>query len=78
MLGNPDHFSVKQGNTRVSYVAERIGETDIGRAKLDGGIIFSNRFLDIDTAIETLLPLRDVSQGGTVVIDSFVTGRQAL
>jgi hypothetical protein len=77
-LGNPDHFSVKQGNTRVGYVAERVGETDIGLAKLDDGIVFSNRFLDIDTSAKTLLLLEDISQGDTVLIDSFVTGRQAL
>jgi hypothetical protein len=62
-LGNPDHFSVKQGNTRVGYVAERVGETDIGLAKLDDGIVFSNRFLDIDTSAKTLLLLEDISQG---------------
>jgi hypothetical protein len=77
-LGNPDHFSVKQGNTRVGYVAERVGETDIGLAKLDDGIVFSNQFLDIDTSAKTLLRLEDISQGDTVLIDSFVTGRQAL
>jgi hypothetical protein len=77
-LGNPDHFSIKQGNTRVGYVAERVGETDIGLAKLDDGIVFSNRFLDIDTSAKTLLLLEDISQGDTVLIDSFVTGRQAL
>jgi hypothetical protein len=78
MLGNPNHFSVKQGNTRVGYVAERVGETDIGLAKLDDGIVFSNRFLDIDTSAKTLLLLEDISQGDTVLIDSFVAGRQAL
>ncbi|KIX09744.1 uncharacterized protein Z518_00825 [Rhinocladiella mackenziei CBS 650.93] len=77
-LGDPDHFSVKQGNTRVGYVAERVGETDIGLAKLDDGIVFSNRFLDIDSSAKTLLLLEDISQGDTVLIDSFVTGRQAL
>jgi hypothetical protein len=77
-LGNPNHFSVKQGNTRVGYVAERVGGTDIGLAKLDDGIVFSNRFLDIDTSAKTLLLLEDISQGDTVLIDSFVTGRRAL
>jgi hypothetical protein len=59
-------------------VAERVGETDIGLAKLDDGIVFSNRFLDIDTSAKTLLLLEDISQGDMVLIDSFVNGRQAL
>jgi hypothetical protein len=78
MLGDPDHFSVKQGNSRVGYVAERLGKTDIGLVKLDDGIVFSNRFLDIDSSAKTLLRLGEVSQGDTILIDSFVTGRQML
>ena len=62
----------------IGYVAERVGETDIGLAKLDDGIVFSNRFLDIDTSAKTLLLLEDISQGDTVLMDSFVTGRPAL
>ena len=62
----------------VGYVAERVGETDIGLAKLNDGIVFSDRFLDIDISAKTLLLLEYISQGDMVLIDSFVTGRQVL
>ena len=48
-------------------MAERVGETDIGLAKLDGGILFSNRFLDIDASAKTLLLLEDISQHGPAI-----------
>jgi hypothetical protein len=46
----------------VGYVAERVGETDIGLAKLNDGIVFSYRFLDIDTSAKTLLLLEYISR----------------
>lgn len=77
-LGNPEHFSITQGETKVGHVVERIGTTDIGLAKINDGVNFSNRFLDIEATAKTLVPLREVTQKDTFVIDSFVTGRQAL
>jgi hypothetical protein len=62
----------------VGYVAKRVGETDIGLAKLNEGIVFFDQFMDIDTSAKTLLLLEDISQGDTVLMDSFVTGRPAL
>lgn len=77
-LGNPDNFSITQGETRVGHVAERIGTTDIGLAKINDEVDFSNRFLDFEATAKTLVPLREVTQRDTFIIDSFVAGRQAL
>ncbi|KAJ5842104.1 hypothetical protein N7534_011934 [Penicillium rubens] len=77
-LGDPNHFRVLQGKSRVGYVTERVDETDIGLAKLDDTFAFSNRFLDIETAAKTLIPFTGVRTGDKFFIDSFVTGRQRL
>ncbi|KAJ5803825.1 uncharacterized protein N7518_000128 [Penicillium psychrosexuale] len=77
-LGDPNHFRVLQANSRVGYVTERIDETDIGLAKLDDTVAFSNRFLDIETAAKVLIPFTGVKTGDKFFIDSFVTGRQRL
>jgi hypothetical protein len=77
-LGDPNHFRVLQANSRVGYVTERIDETDIGLAKLDDTVAFSNRFLDIQTAAKVLIPFTGVKTGDKFFIDTFVTGRQRL
>lgn len=77
-LGDPNHFRVLQANSRVGYVTECIDETDIGLAKLDNTVAFSNRFLDIETAAKALIPFTGVKTGDKFFIDSFVTGRQCL
>ncbi|KAI2695030.1 hypothetical protein CBS147332_9464 [Penicillium roqueforti] len=77
-LGDPNHFRVLQANSRVGCVTERIDETDIGLAKLDDTVAFSNRFLDIETAAKVLIPFTGVKTGDKFFIDSFVTGRQRL
>ncbi|KAK2787197.1 hypothetical protein FQN53_005621 [Emmonsiellopsis sp. PD_33] len=77
-LGDPDSFTVRQGDTKVGYVSERIGSTDIGLAKLHDDISFDNRFLDIDTAGKVLVPSSQVNIGDEFLIDSFVTGHQRL
>jgi hypothetical protein len=77
-LGDPNHFKVTQGQTDVGYVAERIGDTDIGLMRTNDGITFSNRFLELDTVARTLVPMKQLSLSEEFVIDSFVTGRQRL
>jgi hypothetical protein len=77
-LGDPNHFSVTQGETAVGYVEQRIGTTDIGLAKLKEGVVFQNRFLDIPTTAQSLLSSNDIEIGDDFLLDSFVTGRQRL
>jgi hypothetical protein len=77
-FGNPDYFKVIQGNTHIGHVAERIGTTDIGLAKLNDGITFTNRFLDIPASAKSLLALADMEVGDEFMIDSFVIGVQRL
>jgi hypothetical protein len=79
-LGDSRYFKLTQGDinsgTKVGYVSERIGETDIGLAKLD--MPFNNRFLDIDATPKTLLHTDDIKLFDAFAIDSFVTGFQQL
>ncbi|KAK2797114.1 hypothetical protein FQN50_009305 [Emmonsiellopsis sp. PD_5] len=77
-LGDPEFFTVFQADTKVGYLSEMIGSTDIGLAKLYDGISFDNRFLDIDTAGKVLVPSSQVDIGDEFLIDSFVTGCQHL
>lgn len=76
-LGDPGHFRVKQADSMAGYVAERIGSTDIGLAKL-ANVAFDNRFLDIDTRAKRLIPWSQVHTKDEFYIDSFATGPQKL
>jgi hypothetical protein len=73
-LGNADYFKVRQGETHIGHVTDRISETDIGLMKIKDGINFNNRFLELDTVAETLMPTSQLSMNEDFVIDSFVTG----
>lgn len=79
-LGHAD-YTVKQGDwasgTVVGRVTERMGDSDIGLAKVNEP--FSNRFLDLNGSAKTLLHTDDITNiHETFWIDSFVTGRQQL
>ena len=79
-LGDPKDFRVTQGDSKlgtdIGYIADRIGNTDIGLVKLD--VPFINRFLEIDATAKTLLPMDDINFFDEFVIDSFVSGFQRL
>lgn len=53
----PDHFkcSSNSRNTKIGYLTDRVGNTDIGLAKLLPKITFSNRILGGETTAKTLL-----------------------
>ncbi|KAJ5955394.1 hypothetical protein N7501_009673 [Penicillium viridicatum] len=72
------HCWDREFDERVGYVTERIDETDIGLAKLDDTVAFSNRFLDIEIVAKVLILFTGVKTGDKFFIDSFVTGRQRL
>lgn len=81
-FGDPEFFKVTQGDlskgTTIGYVAERLGNSDIGLVKLDSGIEFSNRFLDINTEAKKLLSSETIQSGDEFVIDGYNTGQQRL
>jgi len=77
-LGDPNHFSVIQGDTLVGHVETAVGTADIGLAKLKHDVVFSNRFLDIQTTAKTLLHSSQVNINDKFLIDGFTTGRQRL
>ena len=81
-LGKLDSFKVTQGpldvGTPVGNVVARIGQTDIGLAKIDETISFSNRFMDAGTVAKSFLKSTEVKYGDLFVIDPFVTGVQTV
>lgn len=62
--------------TTVGYVRERMGDTDIALAQLDDGIVFENKFLEVNASAKTLIPSEDQRLNDTYLMDSFVTGIQ--
>lgn len=81
-LGNTEHFHAIQGNanngTKIGYVADRVGTSDIALVQLLPTITFSNRFLEIDTTLKTLIRTTDIKFRDLFYVDSFVTGLQKL
>ena len=71
-------FEVTQGNpgTRVGFVRERIGETDIALAQLDEGVVFENSFMEMDYSAKSFVRSTDQSYTDEYMIDSFTTGKQ--
>lgn len=69
---------VFQGKHKVGNVVSRVGLSDIGLAKADSGIIFSNTFLDIEAKPRRLLASKEIKYRDRFLVDSFVTGAQSL
>ena len=69
---------VFQGKNKVGNVVSRVGLSDIGLAKVDDGVIFSNTFLDIEAKPRGLLASKDIRYRDRFLVDSFVTGLQSL
>lgn len=91
VLGNTNHqakevFRVIQGNngndmdpgTNVGFLRARIGETDIGLAELHTGIVFENRFMEMDYTPKNLLHSNSQQIGDEYLVDSFSCGKQKL
>jgi hypothetical protein len=73
-------FEVTQGKpgTRVRFVRERIGGTDIALAQLDEGVVFENSFMEMDYSAKAFVHSIDQSYTDEYMIDSFTTGKQKL
>ncbi|KAH8598570.1 hypothetical protein B0O99DRAFT_615428 [Bisporella sp. PMI_857] len=81
-LGDPQHFRIRQGDTRTStdvgYVTERLGNTDIGLAILDNeNVTFRNEFLELPSVPKVLLYSDELVYKSQWAIDSYTTGLQA-
>jgi len=85
LLGKDDDeakrvFIVVQGEkgTKVGYVKERVGKTDIALAKLDDGIVFQNTFMDVNATAKRFLHSERVGLWDVFYVDGFSTGKQRL
>ena len=77
-LEDPEHFLITQGTTIVEHVAERISNTDIGLAALREGVVFNNRFLDLDATAKVLVPSNQLRYRDEFVVHGFNTSVQRL
>ena len=73
-------FQVVQGNSgsRVGFVRERVGNTDIALTQLDEGIVFENNFMEMEYAAKIFLHSRHQSFTDEYILDSFTTGKRKL
>jgi hypothetical protein len=64
-------FEVRQGKpgTRVGFVRERIGETDIALAQLDEGVVFENSFMEMDYSAKAFVRSTNQSYTDEYMID---------
>ncbi|KAG5815339.1 hypothetical protein H9Q74_010038 [Fusarium xylarioides] len=76
-----DKFKVVQGDdpgSHVGFVCERVGETDIALIELNDGVVFENKFMEIDAAPKRLLRSAEHKIRDEFVFDSCVSGKQTL
>lgn len=77
-------FQVNQGivdgkpGTKVGFVCERMGDTDIALAQLDNNVKFENQFMDVKASAKAFVPSEKQEIGDKYIMDSVVTGRQML
>ncbi|KAJ4307535.1 hypothetical protein N0V84_012661 [Fusarium piperis] len=72
-------YKVLQGDNPgsvVGFVHERMGDTDIALAELQDGIVFENKFMEMDVAPKRFLRTTEQKMGDTYIFDSFATGKQ--
>ncbi|KAJ4250992.1 hypothetical protein NW762_011642 [Fusarium torreyae] len=72
-------FRVLQGDksgSAVGFVCERSGGSDIALAKLNDGIVFENKFMEMDAAPKKFLRSEEQNMGDHYMFDSFATGKQ--
>ncbi|KAH7267557.1 uncharacterized protein BKA55DRAFT_684827 [Fusarium redolens] len=74
-------FEVLQGSnpgTTVGFVRERVGESDIALAQLHDGVVFENKFMEIEAAPKKFLKSADHNVGDLFLFDSFAVGTQTV
>ncbi|KAI1372472.1 hypothetical protein F4677DRAFT_463290 [Hypoxylon crocopeplum] len=77
-------YQVNQGvvegkpGTRVGFVCERLGDTNIALAQLDNGIKFEKGFMELNASEKVLIASKDLNYRDRYIMDSFVTGKQML